>query len=205
MFRIPFLPLLYSLFSLIRLPSLSVRSSLVRTHFVSLFLAHCLSRALFRSFSLACAFYIFLSRSRAISLFLSLSLSCFLNFSLASSVITGWRRLIGCLKLQVIFRNRATNYRAVLRKMTHEDKTSYDSTPPCISCYFSHSLYISCCILYLSLSLARDLSLPLSFSLSLPLSFSLHLLLYSSSLSTFLPLSPLTSLSISRLVHLSST
>ena len=44
---------------------------------------------------------------------------------------TGWRRLIGCLKLQVIFRKRATNYRALLRKMTYEDKASYDSSPPC--------------------------------------------------------------------------
>ena len=44
---------------------------------------------------------------------------------------TGWRRLIGCLKLQVIFRKRATNYRALLRQMTYEDKASYDSTPPC--------------------------------------------------------------------------
>ena len=45
--------------------------------------------------------------------------------------ITGWRRPIGCLKLQVIFRKRATNYRALLRKMTCKDKASYDSTPPC--------------------------------------------------------------------------
>jgi len=29
---------------------------------------------------------------------------------------TGWRRLIGCLQLQVIFRKRATNYRNLLRK-----------------------------------------------------------------------------------------
>jgi len=29
---------------------------------------------------------------------------------------TGWRRLIGRLKLQVIFRKRATNYRALLQK-----------------------------------------------------------------------------------------
>jgi len=33
---------------------------------------------------------------------------------------TGWRRLIGCLNLQVIFRKTATNYRALLRKMTYE-------------------------------------------------------------------------------------
>ena len=43
----------------------------------------------------------------------------------------GWRRLIGCLKLQVIIRKRATDYRALLQKMTHKDKASYDSTPPC--------------------------------------------------------------------------
>ena len=40
-------------------------------------------------------------------------------------------RLIGCLKLQVIFRKRATNHRALLREKTCEDKVSYDSTPPC--------------------------------------------------------------------------
>ena len=44
----------------------------------------------------------------------------------------GWQRLIACLKLQVIFRKRATNYMTLLRKLTYEDKASYDSTPPCI-------------------------------------------------------------------------
>ena len=44
---------------------------------------------------------------------------------------TGWRRPIGCLKLHFIFCKRATNYRALLRKMTYEDKAAYDSTPPC--------------------------------------------------------------------------
>jgi len=43
---------------------------------------------------------------------------------------TGWRRLIGCLKLQIIFHKRATSHRALLRKMTCKDKASYDSTPP---------------------------------------------------------------------------
>jgi len=47
------------------------------------------------------------------------------------SPCTGWRRLVGCLKLQMIFRKRATDYRALLRKMTYKDKASYDSTPPC--------------------------------------------------------------------------
>ena len=44
---------------------------------------------------------------------------------------TGWRRLIGCLTLQVIFCKRATNYRSLLRKMIYEDKAPYASTPPC--------------------------------------------------------------------------
>jgi len=42
---------------------------------------------------------------------------------------TGWRRLIGCLKLQVIFRKRAAKYRVLLRKMTCKDKASHDTTP----------------------------------------------------------------------------
>ena len=46
---------------------------------------------------------------------------------------TGWRRRVGSLKLQVIFRKRATNYRALLRKTTYKDKTSYDSKPACKS------------------------------------------------------------------------
>ena len=33
--------------------------------------------------------------------------------------------------MQVISRKRATNYRALLRKMTCKDKASYDSTPLC--------------------------------------------------------------------------
>jgi len=44
---------------------------------------------------------------------------------------TGWRRLIGSPKLQIIFHKRATNYRSLLRKMTYEDKGSYASSPPC--------------------------------------------------------------------------
>ena len=45
-------------------------------------------------------------------------------------VCTGWRRPIGCFRLQVIFRRRAINHRALLRKMTYEDKASYGSSPP---------------------------------------------------------------------------
>ena len=45
--------------------------------------------------------------------------------------VTGWRRLIGSPKLQIIFHKRATKYRALLRKMTYKDKGSYESSPPC--------------------------------------------------------------------------
>jgi len=43
---------------------------------------------------------------------------------------TGWRRLIGYPKLQIIFQKRATKYRSLLRKMTYKDKGSYESSPP---------------------------------------------------------------------------
>jgi len=52
---------------------------------------------------------------------------------------TGWRRPIGCLKLQVILRKRATNYRAFFRKMTYKDKASYGSSPPCSGLTFKNS------------------------------------------------------------------
>jgi len=44
---------------------------------------------------------------------------------------TWWRRPIGCLKLLIISRKRATNHRALMRKMTYKDKASYGSSPPC--------------------------------------------------------------------------
>jgi len=44
---------------------------------------------------------------------------------------TGWRRLIGSPKLQIIFHKRATNYMALLLKMTYKDKGSYESLPTC--------------------------------------------------------------------------
>jgi len=75
-----------------------------------------------------------------------------------TKIYTGWRRLIGSPKLQIIFHKRATKYRAVLREMTYKDKGSYESSPPCthitwyirihtISMYelikFTHQKYIS--------------------------------------------------------------
>jgi len=57
---------------------------------------------------------------------------------------TGWRRPIGCLKSQDSFRKRATNYRALLRKMTYKDKASYGSSPPCTSVASSFSNLNQC-------------------------------------------------------------
>jgi len=49
---------------------------------------------------------------------------------------TGWRRLIGSPKLQIIFRKRAIKYRSLLRKMTCKDKGSYESSPPCSNMWY---------------------------------------------------------------------
>jgi len=53
---------------------------------------------------------------------------------------TGWRRLIGSPKLQIIFHKRASKYRSLLQKMTYKDKGSYESSPPCIRHW--HSSFI---------------------------------------------------------------
>jgi len=79
--------------------------------------------------------YIWISQSTYEWVMSRMSESCHIWMCVSNvraCVCTGWRRLIGCLKLQVIFRKRGTNHRALLRKMTYEDKTCYDSTPPCI-------------------------------------------------------------------------
>ena len=69
----------------------------------------------------------------------------------SSNGSTGWRRPIGCLKLQVIFRKRAPSYMPLLRKMTYEDKASYDSTLLCIELTFERFGKFSkvCCLLLL--------------------------------------------------------
>ena len=47
---------------------------------------------------------------------------------ICSCLFTGWRRCIECLKSQVSFRKRATNHKALLRRMTSKDKASYGSS-----------------------------------------------------------------------------
>jgi len=69
-------------------------------------------------------------------------------------ICTGWRRLIRCLKSQVRFRKRATNYRALCRKLAYKDKASYDYTPQCrvilygkeIGCAHVQGIMLSTCI-----------------------------------------------------------
>ena len=55
----------------------------------------------------------------------ALSISIFLS-------TTEWPKCIECFKLQVSFRKRATNYRALFRNMSYKDEASYASSPPCM-------------------------------------------------------------------------
>jgi len=57
--------------------------------------------------------------------------SCFTHKSVTHKSDTGWWRLIGSPKLQIIFHKRAAKYKSLLRKMTYKDKGSYESSPPC--------------------------------------------------------------------------
>jgi len=47
---------------------------------------------------------------------------------------TGWQRPIGCLEMQISFRKRAIDDRALLRKMTCIDQASCGSLAPCSGC-----------------------------------------------------------------------
>ena len=58
---------------------------------------------------------------------------------------TGWRKLIGSPKLQIIFHKRATKYRSLLQKMTYKHKGSSESSPPCTSCYTLQHTYCTPC------------------------------------------------------------
>ena len=71
------------------------------------------------------------------------------NVQYTGSFDTGWRRLIGSPKLQIIFHKRATKYRALLRKLTSKDKGSYESSPPC-RCV-GYAVYICLCTVYIHL------------------------------------------------------
>ena len=53
------------------------------------------------------------------------------ELSAGGVAITGWRRLIGYLRLKISFCKRSINYRVLLRKIHYKDKESYGSSPPC--------------------------------------------------------------------------
>ena len=57
---------------------------------------------------------------------------------------------IGCLKLQVSFCKRATNYRALLGKMTYKDKASSVSSSPCRSLFILTTFFSSVCLFQVS-------------------------------------------------------
>ena len=65
------------------------------------------------------------------------------EYKYTSYTRTGWRRPIGCLELQMIFRKRATNCRALSRERTSRDKASYGSLPPCSAVQCMRCM--SCC------------------------------------------------------------
>ena len=54
--------------------------------------------------------------------YLPLTCVTWLNYSCVLEQAIGWRKIIGCLKLQVSFRKRATNYGSLVQKLTYEKK-----------------------------------------------------------------------------------
>ena len=66
-----------------------------------------------------------------------------------TKVCTGWRRLIGSPKLQIIFHKRATKYRSLLRKMTYKDKDRMSLRHPVghmrlYTCKYTHTYTYTC-------------------------------------------------------------
>ena len=57
---------------------------------------------------------------------------------------TGWQRCIGCLKLQVSFRKRAPNHRAVLRKWPVKTRHPMDLRHPVPSALYRHPQWRRC-------------------------------------------------------------
>ena len=83
-------------------------------------------------------------------------MSVFLHSVELLCICTGWRRLIGSFKLQIIFHKRATKYRSFLRKMTYKDKGSYESSPLCNThmSVFLHFVELRCvCTIHMSVLL----------------------------------------------------
>ena len=82
-------------------------------------------------------------------------ISTLIQFWIQRCYGAGGRRLIGCLKLQVICRKRATNYRALLRKMTYEDKASCGSWLPCTE-YIAGPFWTASCLILVHSEIGAD-------------------------------------------------
>jgi len=67
---------------------------------------------------------------------------------------TGWQRLLGSPKLQIIFHKNSTKYRSLLREMIYKDKGSYESLPPCSD--IRHLLSLVPCVAVCCRVLQRD-------------------------------------------------
>jgi len=70
---------------------------------------------------------------------------------------TGWRRLIGSPKLQIIFHKTTTTYRSLLQNMTYKDKGSYKSSPPCTHLAKNYRCLLQNKISFIGLFYNRDL------------------------------------------------
>jgi len=67
------------------------------------------------------------------------------NHSSLCAITPGWRQCIGCLKVQVSFRQRAAKNRARSRNITYKRKASYASSPPNTLNYYMKSLWSKLC------------------------------------------------------------
>jgi len=87
---------------------------------------------------------------------------------------TGWRRLIGSPKLQIIFHKRATKYRSLLRKITYKDKGSYESSPPCMC----DEIINTCINTYMGSSCAKLCVVPVLWPLGVYMCVCVHIYIY---------------------------
>jgi len=77
---------------------------------------------------------------------LQLKASCATS-SPCSSELTFAIVYTGCLKLQVSFRKRATNYRALLLRITSKGKITYACLPACIFTPYTPKCVVCCSVL----------------------------------------------------------
>jgi len=67
---------------------------------------------------------------------------CVCRWCAGACVHRGWQGPIECPKMQVSFRKRATNYRALLQKKTYKDKAFNRSSPPSTFHPYVHGSFV---------------------------------------------------------------